>query len=224
MSLGWSPAYLALWAAVAAAPEESFLGLYTAPVSVFEEEDDFFDDGGGGEGLRVTSVVENSPAQEAGFQAGDVLLRINGTAPRSPRHLDRLVAALPVGTELDMEALRGPEILRLAARTVPRLVPAAAPEIQAFVERRRAGTRRRGRRRRRSRQRSPAGRAGSSDPSLPEGSPCPEAGLKSGHVVVSIDGEAIHGGRTFSPSPASSNREPRPSSSSRMAVNGAGSP
>ena len=140
MSLGWSPVYLALWAAVAAAPRESFLGLYTAPARVFEEEDGFYGESeGAAAGLQVTSVVENSPAQEAGFQVGDVLLRVNGQAPRSPRHLDSLITALAVGTELRMEARRGPEILRLSTRTVPRLVPPAAPQVEGYVERRRLG-------------------------------------------------------------------------------------
>lgn len=194
MSLGWSPVYLALWAATAAAPEESFLGLHTAPPRLFGDPFDSEDDTSG-EGLQVTSVVENSPAQQAGFQVGDVLLSVNRQTPRSPRHLDSLVAALPVGTELKMYAQRGAEILGLSARTVPRLVPRPAPAVEGFVERRRLGivvedvvsgqdAQRRlvpGVRIRR----------------FLNGSPGPDAGLSSGDLVLAINGETVHGGADF---------------------------
>ena len=138
MSFGWSPVYFALWAAVAA-PEESYLGLHTAPSAVFDDDEGFFGDDEATGGLQVTFVVENSPAQAAGFQVGDVVLRVNGQTPRSPRHLDSVVAALAVGSELRLEARRGAEILRLSARTVPRLVPLRTPQIEGYVERRRLG-------------------------------------------------------------------------------------
>ncbi len=202
MSLGWSPVYLALWAATAAAPEESFLGLHTAPPRLFGDEDPFdAEDDQSGEGLQVTFVVENSPAQQAGFQVGDVLLKVNRQIPRSPRHLDSLVAALPVGTELRMYAQRGAEILGLSARTVPRLVPRPAPAVEGYVERRRLGivvedvvS-----------LRPVAGQDTPQRRLVPgvrirrflNGSPGPDAGLSSGDLVLAINGETVHGGADF---------------------------
>lgn len=46
----------------------------------------------GGEGLLVTSVVENSPAAKAGLKAGDIITEIDGTRVRTTTDLSRNIS------------------------------------------------------------------------------------------------------------------------------------
>ncbi len=194
MNIGWSPVYLALWLAAAGGEEESFLGLHTELPNVFRDEDEFDAqrDRELGAGLEVVYVVENSPAQQAGCQVGDVLLRLNGRRPRSPGHLESLVATLPPGSEVTLEVGRGSQLLRLRTRTVIRLVPQEPPRVEAFVERRRLGL--------------------VVEEVVSHGGPQvggvrirrflrgglgPDAGLEAGDVVVAIGRETVHGGEDF---------------------------
>lgn len=68
-----------------------FLGLATEPR-----------DGGG---LRVTKVGKQSPAEEAGIQDGDILLKLNGTVLENRDHMQQLLKEMAAGDELilDME-------------------------------------------------------------------------------------------------------------------------
>jgi serine protease Do len=51
----------------------------------------------GGQGLLVTSVLEGSLASESGFRAGDVVIRVNGVEPKSPRDLKGMLDSSEVG-------------------------------------------------------------------------------------------------------------------------------
>jgi S1-C subfamily serine protease len=162
----------------------------------------FADDDTGGDpdlapGFAVTLVVENSPAQAAGLQAGDRVLRINGITPRTTRHFDGIVAALEPGSEARIEARRGDRIIEVKAFAVPRLVPRTAPDVRHLVEGRRlglalvtiddveshlAGV--------------PPG-DGVRVRRLLKGSPAEGSGLLPGDILVSIGGQAVHGGDDF---------------------------
>jgi membrane-associated protease RseP (regulator of RpoE activity) len=58
-------------------------------------------------GTRVRSVEEGSPAEKAGLQEGDVIVRFDGEAVRSASHLARLVGETPVGRSVAIEVKRG---------------------------------------------------------------------------------------------------------------------
>ena len=57
-------------------------------------------------GAIVAQVVENSPAQRAGFQQGDVVLAINGTNVTDSRDLTRRVAAVRAGDRANFTIVR----------------------------------------------------------------------------------------------------------------------
>jgi regulator of sigma E protease len=85
-----------------AGPAANFLAGYLVFVLAFSL--------GWPEGVRVLAVAENSPAQAAGVQAEDVVLRIDGQAVNGSEELLRPVNA-KIGQPLTLELLRGEETL-----------------------------------------------------------------------------------------------------------------
>ncbi len=57
-------------------------------------------------GMLITGVHENSPAELAGLQPGDVLLKINGAEITSAQQGQQLVAALMPGTTIQLSLFR----------------------------------------------------------------------------------------------------------------------
>ena len=60
-------------------------------------------------GALIASVTEAGPADEAGLQAGDVIIRFDGKDVIKSRDLPRIVAETPVETTVDVEVVRGAE-------------------------------------------------------------------------------------------------------------------
>ena len=60
-------------------------------------------------GALIASVTEAGPADEAGLQAGDVIIRFDGKDVVKSRDLPRIVAETPVETTVDVEVVRGAE-------------------------------------------------------------------------------------------------------------------
>ena len=57
-------------------------------------------------GVGIERAFDGQPAAQAGIQAKDVIVAVDGTAIASPRDLQRIVAATPVGTTLPVALLR----------------------------------------------------------------------------------------------------------------------
>jgi serine protease Do len=57
-------------------------------------------------GVGIEGVLPGQPAAQAGIQAKDVIVTLDGTAVASPRDLQRAVAATPVGKTVAVELLR----------------------------------------------------------------------------------------------------------------------
>jgi len=57
-------------------------------------------------GALVAEVLEGTPAHKAGFESGDLVLRLNGNAIDSPRDLTRRISALPPGDKAKVTVLR----------------------------------------------------------------------------------------------------------------------
>ena len=76
-------------------------------------------------GVLIGGVVSNSPAARAGLQAGDILVELDGK-PVSVRFDEELplfnqtVAALPVGSQVNLAVQRGPQTLNLKLTTEER--------------------------------------------------------------------------------------------------------
>lgn len=66
-----------------------------APISISEEQ-----------GVLVLKVVDGSPAAKAGIRAGDVVLRVNGQEVATADDLQKMVEALQVGNNLQVDLKR----------------------------------------------------------------------------------------------------------------------
>ena len=174
---------------------ESFLGFHTV-IPAFAD-DDSLNDPDLAPGLPVTTVAENSPAEKAGMEVGDRILRVDGTAPRTPEHLEAIVAGAPVGSDVKITLRRGGQVLELAPKTVARLAPREAPEARRFVEGRKLGL-----------ALATLGTAEAKARGIPpgdgvrverimDGSPALSSDLKPGDVIIAVGEEAVHGGDDF---------------------------
>lgn len=176
---------------------EGYLGLQTAMPAFSDVEEADADDPDLAAGLVVVAVVENSPAHQAGFAVGDRVLRVDGRAVRTPRHLDALIASRPAGSELGLDVRRGAAVLELLATTVARLVPRDAPRPTRLLETRRFAV---------------AIASLGAVETLREGVPAGDgvriervlsaaisggSGFAPGDIVLSLDGEAVHGPEDF---------------------------
>ncbi len=57
-------------------------------------------------GALVADVTPTGPAQKAGIQPGDVIVKFNGEDIHEMRDLPRIVAETAVGTKVDVEVMR----------------------------------------------------------------------------------------------------------------------
>jgi serine protease Do len=81
-------------------------------------------------GVLITAVRAKSPAEQAGLQRGDVLLRADGRDLGSARDLLDYLKTVLVDQELKLSLWRKPQLLELSLRT--REIPEA--EIRALVD------------------------------------------------------------------------------------------
>ena len=58
------------------------------------------------EGILIIGVGNNSPAEQAGLKAGDVIKTINGEKITDPNKLQLKVESTPIGTMLPLEVSR----------------------------------------------------------------------------------------------------------------------
>lgn len=58
------------------------------------------------EGVIISRIVENSPAEKAGLQQGDIITKINGKDINDPAALQRMVGSLEPGSKITIEYLR----------------------------------------------------------------------------------------------------------------------
>ncbi|MEZ5479062.1 MAG: PDZ domain-containing protein [Thiolinea sp.] len=57
-------------------------------------------------GALVASVQPSSPAEQAGVQAGDIIVGFDRTDVESANHLPLLVGGTPIGKQVDLQVLR----------------------------------------------------------------------------------------------------------------------
>jgi serine protease Do len=83
-------------------------------------------------GALVAQIQRESPAAQAGFKVGDIILRYGGEAVEESSQLPRMIGATPVGRTVAMSILRNGEPLEIKA-TIARLEE--ADELTAMDER-----------------------------------------------------------------------------------------
>jgi serine protease Do len=57
-------------------------------------------------GVVISKVGPSSPAAKSGLQDGDVLTKIGDQMVKDPRHLQQIVAGLPIGKPVDLAVVR----------------------------------------------------------------------------------------------------------------------
>ena len=86
-------------------PPRPWLGLYTVPVD---------------EGVVVAGVSPNGPARQAGFERGDVIMRINGEKVASQEEFYRKLWQTKIGQEVSLVVLRESRFQVITVRPVDR--------------------------------------------------------------------------------------------------------
>jgi serine protease Do len=66
-------------------------------------------------GALVSDVIAGSPAEQAGFKSGDVIVAVDGNTVENPRDLARLVAQRPVGDQPEFTLWRDGKQMSLVA-------------------------------------------------------------------------------------------------------------
>ena len=94
----------------------SWIGLYPQPMLLSSEFKD---------GVLAASVIEDSPAEAAGLQAGDVITHIDGVAVKATarEHLplyNRLVLGAPVGKKIEVSYRRDGKAAKASVKTAAR--------------------------------------------------------------------------------------------------------
>src|SRR5262249_47228722 len=75
----------------------------------------------GKSGVVISKVTAGAPAAKCGIQDGDVLTEIAGQAVKDPKGLQRIVAGLPIGKEVELAVFRdgARKVLKLAVEEQP---------------------------------------------------------------------------------------------------------
>ena len=87
-------------------------------------------------GALVASVTEDSPAEAAGIEVGDVILSFDGNKVENMRGLPRLVAQTPIGKTVEVEILRNEKkrILNVPLGRLPEKKQAAKSDKSEKME------------------------------------------------------------------------------------------
>lgn len=81
-----------------------FLGVFIQPVTAELAEEFGLE---GSRGALVGEVTPDTPAEDAGLEPGDVVVRFNGRYVNDSRHLRLMVAQTRPGSEVELEIVRG---------------------------------------------------------------------------------------------------------------------
>lgn len=87
-------------------------------------------------GVSVSSVNPNSPAQQAGVEAGDIIMALNGVDIKNIKDFSRRIAELPIGHDIILRLWRSNQIKDITLRTALRPVhdKPELPVIKEFSE------------------------------------------------------------------------------------------
>jgi predicted metalloprotease with PDZ domain len=146
--------------------------------------------------LRVAGIVENSPADAAGLQIGDLLLeaRVGGGAAqvlRRPSEWQRLLLDTPPGTKVELFVDRAGREARTELQLAARVRPAARVAVERFREEDRVGVVLRTATEVEARAAALGPGGGAVVVGLSRGSPWRAAGLRFGDLLVRIDDTTV---------------------------------
>jgi regulator of sigma E protease len=125
-----------------------------------------------GDGIMVRAVVENSPAEEAGIEPGDLILEVAGQPIQNSADLSNMVNSVEEGAELSLTLLRdGQEVSKTLK---PRFDEEQQQQVIGVYTGWNIVTQ------------------------VDEGSPSHEAGIRAGDTVYSINGQLIYNDNSMS--------------------------
>jgi len=142
-----------------------------------------------GEGALVADVIAGGAAETAGIRRGDVIIRFDGKEVHEMNELPRIVAATPVGKDVEVEILREGKPLKLKLKVGELKEEAPAPtEEKAQVDLGMSVQEITPEVARQLRLKETGGVIVSQ---VESGSPADEAGLQRGDIIQEINGQAI---------------------------------
>jgi serine protease Do len=143
-----------------------------------------------GEGALVADVIPGGAAEAAGIRRGDVITKFDGKEVHEMNELPRVVAATPVGKDVEVEMLREGKPLKLKLKVGELKEEAAAvpSEEKAQVELGMSVQEITPEMARQLRLREPGGVIVSQ---VESGSPAEEAGVQRGDIIQEINGQSI---------------------------------
>jgi len=106
--------------------KRSYLGIYIQEVDKDIAESFGLDKS---EGILVSQVMEDSAAEEAGIQSGDIILEMNGKKVGKLQEFRSNVAAIPPGTRVELRIFRNGKYKNITA--VTRELPDSSGEVGA---------------------------------------------------------------------------------------------
>lgn len=80
------------------------------------------------EGLVISRITEDSPAQKAGLQAGDIITKFNATPLTSATNLSRMIAESAIDEPLNFEIVRDNKPQTIQVRTIAMPEENASPD------------------------------------------------------------------------------------------------
>jgi len=148
-------------------------------------------------GALVSEVLEGTPAFKAGFESGDLIVRLNGGSVASPRDLTRRISALPPGDKAKVVVLRSGAEKQLTVTLGQRDAAVVASNDSAPSPSEDQLSKDSGLRvaditdPMRQQFRVPDGVNGVLVTAVRPGSPADQAGLRAGVVILQIDGAQV---------------------------------
>ena len=142
------------------------------------------------EGALVAQVLPDSPAVQAGLQAGDVIVSYNGQAIAKVGELTRLVAGTPIGQPASLQVLREGKPLTLTAQ-VAEMPGAQQLAATAHPARERLGLAVQPLTPALAKQLGVPETRGLVVAGVKDGSPAAEAGIQPGDVIVKVNRKPV---------------------------------
>ena len=125
-----------------------------------------------GNGLMVHSVAENSPAEEAGIESGDMILEVEGQPVRRWGDMQEIVNSVEEGAEITLRLLMNGQVEEITLK----------PELDPKLQRRRIGVL----------------LCWNMVSQVKEGSLAYEAGIRVGDIILSINEQGIYNDESMS--------------------------
>ncbi len=151
------------------------------------------------QGALVSNVFDQSPAFQAGIQAGDLILSFNGQPIADAHELPIWVSQAPVGTTADMEIQRGKErrVFKVKLGSLESTNPNSLALASGGAEAGSMGVLIRDVNPVESQRNGIEPGKGVTVTDIQGGSPAEFAGIQPGDVILEINSRAVHGSQDF---------------------------